>query len=257
MRLLKSCILSFSMYSAIPMPQINCDEEDGKYTMMFFPWIGAIIFGLEMGWYALSEYFDIPKMAVVFVLAALPLIVTGGFHMDGFMDTSDARSSYQPRERKLEILKDSHIGAFAVIRVITCMLIYLAALTMIVTVQSFELMLMLGCGFILSRIMSGIGVVTLKNARKEGMLFYTARTSQRRGNIIVLLLYFIAMGVWMVCYSWLAGLVTLIVTLLCYVYYRIMSYHVFGGITGDLAGWFVTFTEGAIAVALAVVSLWI
>ena len=39
-----------------------------------------------------------------------------GFHVDGFMDTMDALHSYQPRERKLEILKDSHIGAFSVIK---------------------------------------------------------------------------------------------------------------------------------------------
>ena len=35
--------------------------------------------------------------------------------MDGYMDTMDAFHSYQPKERKLEILKDSHIRAFAVI----------------------------------------------------------------------------------------------------------------------------------------------
>ena len=43
------------------------------------------------------------------------LLVTGGIHLDGFMDTTDARSSYGDREKKLAILKDSHVGAFAVI----------------------------------------------------------------------------------------------------------------------------------------------
>ena len=45
----------------------------------------------------------------------LPVLVTGGIHMDGFLDTTDALSSWQPREKKLEILKDSHAGAFAII----------------------------------------------------------------------------------------------------------------------------------------------
>ena len=49
------------------------------------------------------------------VLAAVPLLVTGGIHMDGFLDTCDARASWGDREKKLEILKDSHTGAFAVI----------------------------------------------------------------------------------------------------------------------------------------------
>ena len=46
---------------------------------------------------------------------AVPLLVTGGIHLDGFMDTTDARSSYGDMEKKLAILKDSHVGAFAVI----------------------------------------------------------------------------------------------------------------------------------------------
>ena len=47
--------------------------------------------------------------------ACLPLLITGGIHMDGFMDTVDALASHQSRERKLEILKDSACGAFAVL----------------------------------------------------------------------------------------------------------------------------------------------
>jgi adenosylcobinamide-GDP ribazoletransferase len=47
-------------------------------------------------------------------MVVAPIIITGGIHMDGFLDTQDALSSYQPRERRLEILKDSHAGAFAI-----------------------------------------------------------------------------------------------------------------------------------------------
>ena len=50
----------------------------------------------------------------VFVLIP-PVLVTGGIHLDGFLDTADALSSWQPWEKKLEILKDSHAGAFAII----------------------------------------------------------------------------------------------------------------------------------------------
>ena len=42
------------------------------------------------------------------------------FHIDGFMDTMDAFHSYKPREEKLTILKDSHMGAFAVIMLAAC-----------------------------------------------------------------------------------------------------------------------------------------
>ena len=53
----------------------------------------------------------------------MPVIITGGIHLDGFVDTMDAINSYQPIERKLEILKDSHIGAFALISCVTYFII--------------------------------------------------------------------------------------------------------------------------------------
>ncbi len=52
---------------------------------------------------------------VTAVLVLVPVFVTGGIHVDGLLDTSDALSSWQERSRRLEILKDSHAGAFAVI----------------------------------------------------------------------------------------------------------------------------------------------
>ena len=55
------------------------------------------------------------------ILLLISVFVTGGIHLDGLLDTADAMSSYQERERRLEILKDSHAGAFAVI---TCVVYF-------------------------------------------------------------------------------------------------------------------------------------
>lgn len=74
----------------------------------------------------------------------LPILLTGGIHMDGFMDTMDALHSYQDRERKLEILKDSHVGAFACLSLICEMFLYAAALFFLLEERQ---MLFLGIGF--------------------------------------------------------------------------------------------------------------
>lgn len=249
MRVLKSFVLAFSTYSKIPMPQINCDEEDTKYMMLFFPWIGAVIGALVVGWFYLCQFLGLPAFVRAAVTILISFVVTGGFHIDGFMDTSDARSSYQPREKKLEILKDSHIGAFAVIRVVCYILLYMAALYLI---EDEKLYLILGLGFVLSRIYSAMAVLTFQNARKSGMLFYTARTAERVINIVFVSIELAIVFVALLWISYWAGALVLVVTIICYLYYRYMSYKVFGGITGDLAGWFVCFHECAIAVALAV-----
>ena len=67
-------------------------------------------------------------MCFAFVGLAIILLVTGGIHMDGYMDTMDALHSYGSREKKLEILKDSHIGAFAVIMTVPHLQTYTAFL---------------------------------------------------------------------------------------------------------------------------------
>ena len=57
------------------------------------------------------------RVFITIVLLLIPVLVSGGIHLDGLLDTSDALNSYQPREKKLEILKDSNAGAFAIIAV--------------------------------------------------------------------------------------------------------------------------------------------
>ncbi len=93
------------------------------------------------------------------------MTITGGLHADGFMDTMDAIHSYQPKERKLEILKDSLIGAFAVIMLAVYGLICLGALSEIGTK---ELQKLVCSGFFLSRCLSGISAVSFPLAKKDG-----------------------------------------------------------------------------------------
>ena len=130
MKIIKSFIVAFSMYSRIPMPKFNWESEDMKYHLIFFPWVGAVIGGLEYLLYIFYETYQLPSLVMALLAIAIPLIVTGGFHLDGFMDMEDAMSSWQTREKRLEILKDPHIGAFSVINVITVGILFLAMILM-------------------------------------------------------------------------------------------------------------------------------
>ena len=120
MTTLRALVIAFSMYSQIPMPQFTWQDKEMKYAFCFFPWVGAAIGGITMFWWWFCGKFSVGNVAFTMIGTAIPLAVTGGFHVDGFMDTMDAFHSYQPREKKLEILKDSHIGAFSVI----CLVLY-------------------------------------------------------------------------------------------------------------------------------------
>ena len=125
----KSVTVAFSMYSRIPMPRFRWETEDMRYHLCFFPWVGGVIGILEYLWFLGVVRFEIGPTAATLIALSIPILVTGGFHLDGFMDTCDALSSWRTREERLQILSDPHIGAFAVIRLALFGLIYGAALS--------------------------------------------------------------------------------------------------------------------------------
>ena len=91
------------------MPQFKWEKEDMKYSICFFPLIGIVIGAICYGWCLLVRAFDINLLASTLLFFVIPIAVTGGIHVDGFMDCSDVFSSYREKEKKLEILKDPHI----------------------------------------------------------------------------------------------------------------------------------------------------
>lgn len=249
MKLLKSMIIAFSIYSKIPVPQFAWEEEDMEYMMCFFPWIGGVIGLVFYGWLALCEKVQIGALCRACVAVAIPLIISGGFHVDGYMDTMDAFHSYQSREKKLEILKDSHIGAFAAIMLMLYYLIDLAALSEVVAGKA---AFAVAAVFFLARCLSGIGVVTLKSAKKEGLLYTFASGAQKKRVRLVLYVQFTGCIALMVAVSGIYGIVAAVTGVLCFFYFKWKSYRELGGITGDTAGWYVTVCEAAAAVAVAV-----
>ena len=252
MNIIKSLAIAFSSYSRIPMPQFEWTEENMKYVMAFFPFIGVVIGGLEVLWYLLSKAAAIPAFAYCIVSALLPVLVTGGFHVDGYMDTSDAICSRTDRKRKLEILKDSHVGAFAIIRLMTAAGLYVAAISFF---RTFGAVLVFSLTFIISRSLSALAVLHFRSATHQGSLFYIASASSRKINTIAVCIWFLAAAAGMILSDWKSGLFAASAAVGSFVYYRWMSYRQFGGITGDLAGYFVVFSEVAMAAGTAVGAL--
>ena len=108
-----------SMFCAIPAPQV-WDEKARDKMLLFLP-----VVGLELGliWWALAYACRmLPPLMAALVLSMYPYLSTGFLHLDGFMDVTDAVRSYRSLERRREILKDSHVGSFAVIGIVILLL---------------------------------------------------------------------------------------------------------------------------------------
>ncbi len=251
MHVLKSFFIAVSIYSKIPVPQFEWKEKDMNYMFCFFPWIGALIGGSIYFWNYLCTLYHIGVLCRTVVGMAIPLFVTGGIHVDGFMDTMDALHSYRPKEKKLEILKDSHIGAFAVIMLVTYGLIYLGAFS---EIKNQELLKIVCGGFFLSRCFCGISVVTFPLAKKDGMLYLFACHSHKKIVRIILYIQSIACIGLMLFWSFHAAFLVTIAAILGFIHYYYQSKKEFGGITGDTSGYFILLSQAYIMVMAAFIN---
>ena len=239
MPVIRSLLIAFSTYSRIPVPQVEWNEENRRYSMCFFPLVGLVTGLLVWGWLSLCAGLMIGPFLQGAVAALLPLLITGGIHMDGYMDTTDALASWQSQEKRLEILKDSHTGAFAVMGCAGYLLLSAALYSEADPAAG----LRLAGVFVLSRALSAFALVRMRNARNRGMLDDISRVAEKRlvtlsGGVYALLclVLWLATGV-------RTALLCVLAAVLCYLYYQHMSYKQFGGVTGDLAGWFLQVTE--------------
>ena len=260
MKILRTIAVTFAQYSRIPMPHFEWKEEDMTYSMSVFPWVGAVIGLIYTAVYLLCCRFGVPETAAALLMTAVPVLITGGFHIDGFMDVSDALSSYGSREEKLRILKDPHIGAFAVIRLAFAGLIFTASVITINilgasqdNIQMNLLVYNTALGFAVSRGLSAVSVLCLRSAKNEGMLYYestSARTGRKVNLFFVAVWITIASGV-MLYIDLISGAAEIAAAVCTFAWYKHLSYREFGGITGDTAGWFVTVCETAVMAAAA------
>lgn len=248
MSIINSFFIALSMYSRIPVPRVDWEKENMRYAMCFFPMIGVVI-GAVMylaGWLLDKTSVGGLFRGVVFTL--IPIMITGGIHMDGFMDTMDALGSWGDREKKLEILKDSHAGAFAILGM-GCYLMWSMAVW---SELPAEVLRVCGVSFVLSRALSGFSVVTFPAARNSGLLKMFQDGAQKKVVRITMCLYVAAAVIMMAMMDARAMTGAVTGAMIAFLYYIVVSRKQFGGVTGDLAGFFLETAELAMFTGILV-----
>lgn len=240
MKLLKSLSCAFLMYSRIPFPQVEWKEENRRYSLALFPLIGAVIGILLILWTLSCKFLDVGKWLYSAVCCIIPIVVTGGIHADGFCDVIDAKSSYAPREKKFEIMSDPHLGAFAVIFSVMYFLIQFGLFTEVSEIQT---AIVIACGYVFSRSLSGLAAVTFKCAKKDGTLQSFVKPAHRRNSITILTVLACSSAIGMIISNCICGTAAIVAAGISFLSYRISSYKLFGGITGDTEGHFLQICE--------------
>lgn len=244
----RSLWIAVAMYSKLPAPRVEWDKKSLSWAMCFFPVVGVVISLLLGVWLGLCGWLGFGSFLRAAGALLLPIAVSGAIHLDGFCDTSDALGSHQSREKKLEILKDSHTGAFAII----CCCLYLIFFFAVwcEAVPKGRTLLVLALGPVLSRSLSGLAAVSWPNARGSGLLATFTQPMDAVRARVVLLVWTAACAAAMLALDPITGGAAAAGAGLSFLYYFVMSRRQFGGITGDLAGFFLQVCECAMALAV-------
>ena len=248
MIVLETICVAFAMFSAIPVPHIDWNERNMRYAMTAFPLIGAVIGAL----WCICGLLPLPDALKAAGFCLIPVAVTGGIHLDGFADTSDALSSYGDQEKKLAILKDPHCGAFAVICLCSYFVLYAALCACLRFTPRVGGVWTLA--LVLERALSGYAVASFPMAKNTGLAHTFATAADRRRVQIILLAMIVCVGAGM---ALLGGGLLVLAALLMLWRYRVVAVKQFGGITGDLAGWFLQRAELVMLAALLLSGRWI
>ncbi len=227
---MRRLLAAFGFLTVLPVPgSANCTADTLCAGGTLFPFVGTVI-ATAMGALACLLGFVLPQPVSAVLLVMAMWGVSGGLHMDGLSDTADGFLSSRPRERVLEIMKDSRTGAMGVTAIVAAMLIKVVCLgTMdpLVFWRSAALTPLAGrCAML-------VGMVVLRPANPEsglGALFLTRRNWWEG---VLACLVACAGGYALLGWSGAAaaGISIAVVLLFC-----VKCYRRIGGATGDTMG---------------------
>ena len=100
----------------------------------WFPLVGLLL-GLALVGIEWGARLVFPVYLTAALLIAFLIIITRGLHLDGFMDTCDGLFGGQTPERRREIMRDSHVGAFAVVGVLGLLILKYGALLSVLSLS--------------------------------------------------------------------------------------------------------------------------
>lgn len=233
MNFIYSFFAAFSMFSALPAPQVPWEKDKIRYMLVCLPFVGFVIGGAEYLWLLVSGWLSLGTVLSTVGFTLIPVLLTGGIHLDGFMDTVDALKSHTAPERKRAILKDPHAGAFAIIGLAAYLLAYFGLCSELKLTG--RTILLLGLVHVMSRSLSAVSGTLLPVRPGEGTLNLFHQATDKGVGILAVGWVLLSAGalVWVQPPVGAAMALGAVVTLLLV---RRMAMKEFEGMSGDIAG---------------------
>ncbi len=232
-------VLAFGLLTRLPLPRVSVDPARGADAAWAWPLVGVMIGAMGAATGMVAVAVDLPPL----VAAALALIAmalgTGGLHEDGLADTADGLWGGQTRARRLEIMRDSRIGAYGVLALGLIVILRFAAIGALAVSGDW---LVLIAAAALARAGMAAMIAAIPAARSDGLSRSTGRPDTMSVAVALglAILTAILIGLPLIC--WLAMAAVLL-------WLGAQARAKIGGQTGDILGAGCLLSETAILVA--------
>jgi adenosylcobinamide-GDP ribazoletransferase len=135
MQQLRLFFIALQFFTRLPIPSwVGFEASWLQHASRYFPLVGCVVAAIAAGVY-FAAALVLPAPVAAALSTAASIYLTGAFHEDGFADTCDGLggglSANLPRERVLEIMKDSRVGAYGAIGIVCMLAAKLSALAML------------------------------------------------------------------------------------------------------------------------------
>lgn len=208
---------------------VTSNGARGAACAWAFPLTGLILGSIAaaFGWAAAVIGLSNGLMAG-FALISL-VVMTGAMHEDGLADSVDGLWGGWDKNRRLEIMKDSHIGAYGVIALVLSLLLRWVALAALA--QAGQLTVALIAIATLSRTPMVVAMALMPHARKDGLSASIGRVGTNTATTAVAIAALITVAL----LGWL-GLTVILVAVLAGIAVALIAMHKISGQTGDILG---------------------
>ena len=202
-KIITAFFMAWGNFLTIPCPYKVWDNEEKNMMLAFLPSIGGVAGILWLGLAILLSVLRFPGILMAALLGFFIQLISGFMHLDGFMDVSDAVLSRRPLEDRQRILKDSRVGAFAVISVAFLLILQFASLvTVVAGTFTFSGFAALAAIPVFSRAASGLMVLNLRPL--SASQYFDGHEKSKKGETIALLIQLaIYLGIAiLIAYKW-------------------------------------------------------
>ncbi len=228
--------LAVTFLTRLPLPiRDDVTDDDLRASMAWYPLIGLALGALGWGVFTGCRRI-LPDVLTAVVTIVILEMCNGGLHLDGLMDTCDGLGSGAPRERALEIMKDSRVGAMGVIGAIAQFMLKIAALAALTPVQA---RLPLLVGMMAARAIPPLNATFFRYARATGTAAVFARV--KAPSMLVFAFATLLVAGWCIGQRPALAMIAIALGITLLVQLRIAK--LLGGLTGDVYGLGIELTE--------------